>query len=286
MEAMTHDSADETAPETSARTPGEDSPGVEAPEVLFQPRVDLYTGRPAGCEIIAARGDGDLSCPLDPMLLPGAVAALTGIAEKQPGFRICWRAPSSLPDDERAVEAIRAAAARADTADCRLFVEVREGDLTDAPASWSKTLGALRAADIGIAFADFGAGFLRATKSDGAHGFETLEAIARMPCDEIQIAWSLADSLPTDRTAATALRACIEFAHELGRTVAATWVERPVHARIAQDFGLDFGQGGYFSEPLDRDALAEWVDYRLRVFGDNPNLAPFPIRRRGRAVGA
>ncbi len=284
MEAMTYDSADDAAPETVARAPDEDAPDVDVAPALFEPRVDLYTGRPAGCEIIPLSRQGDRELPTSQALLPGSIAALSEMAGKQSGFRICWRAPAALLDDAGMLAAIEKAARSAAAADCRLFVEIPESDLAANPAGWTEVLGALRAANIGIAFADFGAGFLRATKTDGVQGLETLEAIARMPCDEIQIAQSLADRLPTDRTAATATRACIEFAHELGRTVAATWVARPLHARIVQDFGIDYGQGSYFSDRLDRNELAEWIAYRMRVFGDNPNLAPFPIRRRGRPI--
>ena len=203
-----------------------------------------------------------------------------------PAFRVGWRAPPSLPGDFAALQAIEDAAALATGMNARLFVEAPECDLAAAPDRWAEALAALRARGVGIAFADFGDGFLRAIRSGGAQGVETLEAIARMPCDEIQIAQYLAESAPADQSAAAALRACVEFARELGRAVAATWVARPHHARLARDFGLDFGQGAYFSEPLDRDAFVEWFDQRMRVFGDRPSLAPLPVGRRGAPVGA
>ena len=286
MEAMTHDSAEETAPEPSARALDDDSPGLAPMRILFQPRVEFRTGRPVGCQIVAPSGDGDERGRLAPACLPAAVAALTGSVATGPAFRVGWRAPPSLPGDFAALQAIEDAAALATAMNARLFVEAPECDLAAAPDRWAEVLAALRARGVGIAFADFGDGFLRATRSGGAQGLEMLEAIARMPCDEIQIAQNLAENAPTDQSAAAALRACVEFAHELGRAVAGTWVARPHHARLARDFGLDFGQGAYFSEPLDRDAFAEWLARRLRVFGDMPSLAPLPVGRRGAPVGA
>lgn len=125
--------------------------------------------------------------------------------------------------------------------------EVTESLLAKADGPALANLHALRAAGIDILIDDFGT------------GYSTLSYLHTMPCNQVKLDGSFVHSLTHDERLRAIVRHSIELAHDLGMTVVAECIEDEQQLQILRDMGCDYGQGYFFSRPVNRDATFAYL---------------------------
>lgn len=113
-----------------------------------------------------------------------------------------------------------------------------------------RTLTALRALH------DSGA---RITLDDFGTGFTSLNALRRLPIDNIKIDRSFIATLASDAEDRTLVKTIIAMAHSLGRNVIAEGVETQQQLQILKDLGCEEAQGYFLAPPLGKDAVTSLI---------------------------
>jgi EAL domain-containing protein (putative c-di-GMP-specific phosphodiesterase class I) len=233
--------------------------------VLYQPKVDLSTGRAVGVEAFARW--------LHPTRGWVPPAAFIPIAEEtgmiQPIGRwvfneacreaACWArhtndAPilsvnlsgKQLHDPELEVELdnlLRESTLPAQ----RLRLEITESVAMQNAEATIQALWRLQKLGVRVVIDDFGT------------GYSSLSSLQRFPVDTLQLDHSFVANLGRSKEATTIAQAVIGLAHGLGLKVVAEGVERPDQIEHLRALGCEQAQGNYFSEPLDGAQLAAYL---------------------------
>lgn len=119
-----------------------------------------------------------------------------------------------------------------------VVIEIGESHLMGANGPAFTTLRKLRAAGFRIALDDFGT------------GASSLTAMRDLPVDMIKIDHSFVSGLGTDPADESIVAAIISVSHDLGLTVIAEGVERPLQADYLRAQGCDMAQGYLFGSPV------------------------------------
>jgi diguanylate cyclase (GGDEF)-like protein/PAS domain S-box-containing protein len=119
-----------------------------------------------------------------------------------------------------------------------VVIEIGESRLMGANGPAFTTLRKLRAAGFRIALDDFGT------------GASSLTAMRDLPVDLIKIDQSFVAGLGTDPADESIVAAIISVSHDLGLTVIAEGVERPLQADYLRAQGCDLAQGYLFGSPV------------------------------------
>lgn len=126
--------------------------------------------------------------------------------------------------------------------------EVTESLLARPDSPAIRSLRELRDAGIEILIDDFGT------------GYSTLSYLHTMPCNQVKLDGSFVHSITEDHRLRAIVRRSIELAHDLGMTVVAECIEDASQFEILRELGCDYGQGYYFSRPLDRAQTLQWLE--------------------------
>ncbi|MDV6374139.1 putative bifunctional diguanylate cyclase/phosphodiesterase [Deinococcus arenicola] len=133
-----------------------------------------------------------------------------------------------------------------------LELELTENALMQNPASVQRVLGSLRQLGVEITVDDFGT------------GYSSLAYLRDLPIGCVKIDRSFIDDLTSLRRApqyAVALiTAIVSIARTLNLRVVAEGIETHAQLEAVRNFGCDFGQGYFFSRPLDPDRVSELLD--------------------------
>jgi len=121
----------------------------------------------------------------------------------------------------------------------QVLLEVTETDAMADPKKTLEVFTQLKAVGVGISIADFGT------------GHSSLSWLRRLPIDELKIDRSLIASMSTDRCSADIVQLILNVGHELKLRVVAQGIESAIHLTWLKKLQCEFGQGFYFSEPLD-----------------------------------
>jgi EAL domain-containing protein (putative c-di-GMP-specific phosphodiesterase class I) len=105
----------------------------------------------------------------------------------------------------------------------------------------------LRAAGIGVAIDDFGA------------GFSSLGRLAELPIDTLKIDRMFTSRLPADRSACTLVSTIISLAHAFEMTTVAEGVETESQLEHLMRAGCDESQGYLHSRPLPKAEFEKWL---------------------------
>ncbi|MCG8443696.1 MAG: EAL domain-containing protein [Caulobacterales bacterium] len=219
-------------------------------ELRFQPIVDLRTLRPAGFEALLRWPGSDVE--------PEAVAALLDSSEL--AFEVGrWVREAALeaapvlcgPGGFVSVNVTAAELHRRDlpaqivdqiqmhaAAPGCLKLELTERRALDDVAAVAEVMGAVKAAGVGVALDDFGA---------GATSLAWLEAL---PIDTLKLDRQFVQAAPLRPRARAILAAMVELARELGMGVVAEGIETEDEADCARACGCQFGQGRRFAGAL------------------------------------
>lgn len=248
--------------------------------VGYQPVVDMRTALPVGFEVVARRDHPDrevaasrefssgaedpgLITVLDELVLRAAVDAGVSWQEAtgQP-LVISVNVSARHLSDPSFTERILAIHADSRLLPRTLCLEIAETALDLDPARAGAALSALHTAGVLISLDHFGAG-----RSSLAH-------LRDFPIDAVKIDRGFVDGLLAGDVDAAIVEGLLVMARGMGLTVVAQGVENvAVHSRLAE-LGCPLAQGSLFSDPLPREAVAE---YLRRELSTDPDSGTFPL---------
>ena len=238
--------------------------GADAIRAVFQPVVDLRTGRVTSAEALARwELDGRAVSPLRfvPMAEElGLGTELTAsIARQAVAALASWRRAGCTDVRSVAVNvgprdllrpglALRLAALVRDAGlePGSLTLEITERDIVGDVDEARAALEDLRAVGITVAIDDFGT------------GFSSLAYLARLPVQVLKIDRAFVATMETDDTIA---RVVVDLARSFGMRCIAEGIESEQQLRLLTQLGADGGQGWHCGRPQDAEGFA------LRVLG-------------------
>jgi diguanylate cyclase (GGDEF)-like protein len=237
--------------------------GLAAVVVLYQPVVDLATGRSTGTEALArlrrpngglvtpdrfieAAEDSGLIVPLGASVLELACAQqakwaqspLLGLRRVAVNLSARQLATPGLVDD------VTAALERNGLSAGSLCLELTESALIDSTPSTKRALEDLKSVGVALALDDFGT------------GWSSLAYLRRFPIDIIKVDRSFVSGLGTNADDAEVVRAVVSLGHALRLSTVAEGVETAEQAQYLRDIGCDYGQGYLFGRPATPERIA------------------------------
>ena len=228
--------------------------------LMFQPQIDLQSGRLIGTEALLRwkREDGfvppGLFIPLaekssyihaiGAIVITQATAALKRLAEA--GLEHVVVSINISPrqfEDPSLVGELLGQLARDGVPVGRLGIEVTE---TTAMENFSQVTGALdtfREAGGTVAIDDFGT------------GMASLEYVSKLPADHIKIDRAFVDGIGTDKRHEAILQIILELGRVIGAKLIAEGVETESQAVWLREHGCHIAQGWHFGRPMPLDDL-------------------------------
>lgn len=129
--------------------------------------------------------------------------------------------------------------------DC-LLIELTERSENCQSVKAMETLARLRLRGFRLALDDFGA------------GFSNMEAIERLPVNEIKIERQFIKRMEYEKSARAFVKMSIGLAHEMGIIATAEGVETIDQWAILRDLGCDCAQGYWVGKPISGSRLPQW----------------------------
>ncbi len=226
----------------------------ERVDIAYQPIMDLHDGRCIGIEALA-RFPHPFGAP-DVTLILARTVDLSLELERL-AIREAWKVIPSLGPEQflalnvspdALVELARRANLRTDLPLTQLVVEITEHSAVDSYSALHRELAPLREQGLRIAVDDAGA------------GYASLRHVLELQPDFIKVDRSLIHGIADDHARRVAVSAFLSLALDLGSTVVAEGVERPVDLDAVRDLGLHAVQGYLLGRPtLDPSALSRWI---------------------------
>ena len=149
--------------------------------------------------------------------------------------------------DARLVTDLQAALQETGIDPSRLQLEMTESIAAADPKLTVTVLAHLKHMGIGVILDDFGT------------GSTSLRGLRQFPVDALKIDLSLVREMQTDRAIADIVELIITLAHKMNLKVIAEGIENIRQAERLLKLGCEYGQGYYFSQPLDAQAAQEFM---------------------------
>ncbi|MFD2093324.1 putative bifunctional diguanylate cyclase/phosphodiesterase [Blastococcus deserti] len=234
---------------------------------VYQPLVDLRTGRPIGAEalvrwqhpidgtrppdqFIALAEESGLITEIGAMVLDDAcrqAARWVAQAPADADLLVTVNLSARQVADDRIVDQVAAALAASGLEPHRLVLEITETVLMHDRDAAAATLWQLKALGVRIAIDDFGT------------GYSSLAYLRRFPIDMLKVAREFVDGLGRDAHDDVITRAIVELAGTLGLLTVAEGIETNEQSRYVAGLGCDLAQGYLFSRPIEADAVGTLV---------------------------
>ena len=223
---------------------------------LFQPKVDLASGRVIGVEALArwAADDGSIVSPLEfipvaedtGLIVPLGRAILEqscramGVVREQTGsaMKVAVNVSARQFRHEGFLDDVRAAAERSDLPYECLELEITESLLLGDMGLVGAKLRELSALGVAVSIDDFGT------------GYSSLSYLSRLPLDRIKIDRSFVQRLNGGQSDVDLLQAIIQMGKSLRLRVLAEGVETRDDADTLTEMGCDEAQGYFFGKPM------------------------------------
>ncbi|MFL6602674.1 MAG: putative bifunctional diguanylate cyclase/phosphodiesterase [Steroidobacteraceae bacterium] len=237
--------------------------------LLFQPIVDLRTYRMVGAEallrwrhpvesvlapdkFLRIAEEAGLMVPITRWIILRVIKLagewLRRLPANQKFFISINLSPTALRDPGLA-EYIAALLRETQLPPSLLKFELTEAALISNVGAARETLDRLHAMGIQLMLDDFGT------------GYSSLSYLQLFPFDFVKIDRPFVNSSGSDQANTGMMAALVQMAGSLKLTAIAEIIETEAAARALQEMGCDFGQGYYFSEPIE----AELALQRLRT---------------------
>ena len=247
--------------------------------VVYQPLVDLGSGRLRGAEALARWTHPTLGTisPLEfiPLAESSGLIVPLGrwVLQTACTAAAAWRsakgtaAPSLSVNvsrlqlaDELFADQVSEVLARTGLPPDRLCLEITESVLSDDPDIEGR-LGRLQALGLRLSIDDFGT------------GVSSLSALARLPVDELKIDKGFIDDITTSERSRKLVQSVVALGRSLGLTTLAEGVETTEQHQVLQAMGCEAGQGWLFGRPGPASVLDTSGGRRLRVLPSDEVVA-------------
>jgi diguanylate cyclase (GGDEF)-like protein/PAS domain S-box-containing protein len=129
----------------------------------------------------------------------------------------------------------------------RLQLEITENVAASDPKLTDAILAQLKHMGVGITMDDFGI------------GSSSLSGLRRFPVDALKIDRTLIAEMQTDRTASDMVEVIITLARKMNLHVIAEGIETTRQMERLIELGCEFGQGYFFSQPLEAKAALQYL---------------------------
>jgi len=129
----------------------------------------------------------------------------------------------------------------------RLKLEITESVLMENAVAARAILEKLQARHIRVCLDDFGT------------GYSSLSYLHRLPINTLKVDRSFVGNLELDEKNFNIVKAIITLAQSLGLDVIAEGVETLQQIEVLRSLGCEYGQGYYFSRPLDEKAAIDFL---------------------------
>lgn len=236
--------------------------------VVYQPVMDLRTGRCVGAEALArwtldgggavspesfvpvAEGSGQ-SVELALTVLRTTVRDLSSLLRASPHLSVNINLSAAELVSERFVTELDAILAAHDLPASAITFELTERALIATDAARA-TIDRLRSRGHRVAIDDFGT------------GYSSLSYLSALPLDQIKIDKAFIHSIGTEAATSQVVTHIIEMARELGIETLAEGVETEGQRAWLAAHGVEQGQGWAFSRALSADGLRGFLDGEQR----------------------
>lgn len=245
--------------------------------VVYQPIVDLPTGRMSGVEALVRWQHPELG-----LLYPDtfiSIAEETGrigevdrwvMAEglkqlerwdaeagRSLGLSLSVNCSARDLHEPHFADQVRTLLAQGPDRAGRLVIEITESLLVDDPLRAVAVLEALHAEGVRFAMDDFGT------------GYSSLSVIHALPVDTVKIDRAFVQRMDEDEAAREMVRTVIGFARTLGTDIVAEGIETAEQRDALVEMGCDWGQGYLFDRPLPPSEISA----RIRAEAPPPAAA-------------
>lgn len=129
----------------------------------------------------------------------------------------------------------------------RLQLEMTEGIALADPKLTVTVLTHLKHFGIGVVLDDFGT------------GSTSLVGLREFPVDALKIDRSLIREMQSDRATSDIVELIVGLAHKMGMKAIAEGIETPRQLERLVELGCEFGQGYYFSQPMEAKAVLQFM---------------------------
>jgi len=233
-------------------------------EPLFQPKVDLITGKPCGCEMLLRWQHPQLGLIYPNKFIPLAerenlIGELTRwvvnkylnkfckLMKINSNFHVAINiSPVDLLDDAL-LNSINEIIDESHFPEGNLYIEVTENAIMKNPIRSAEILGMFHSGGIMVSIDDFGT------------GYSSLAYLQKFPISELKIDKSFISDLTKGSANHSIVKATIAMAHDLGITVVAEGVEDKSVLNLLKSLGCDRVQGFLYCRPVEFDQLEEWL---------------------------
>jgi diguanylate cyclase (GGDEF)-like protein len=231
--------------------------------VLYQPQVEIATGRVVGAEALLRWRHPERGLLTPDRFLP--VAEETGIVIPldQHVLRCAlreaaqWRDLPGTDSDLRVavnfsvrtlqsaglVEMVQRSLEEAGVPGSCLEIELTESSAVADPDSLGGILRSLAELGVTIAIDDVGT------------GYSSLALLHKLPAQRLKIDRSFVQRIPEDSSSRSVVEAVLLLADRLGQSVVAEGIETAEQARQLIELGCRFGQGYLFARPVEAEEL-------------------------------
>lgn len=131
-----------------------------------------------------------------------------------------------------------------------LNLEITESAIMEDPASAIDKLTRLKEHGIRLSVDDFGT------------GYSSMSYLKRFPLDHLKIDLGFVRTIDTDQENLEIVKAIISLAHSLRLSVVGEGVEQAAQGDILRALGCEYGQGFFYSRPLDRAGAEAYLATR------------------------
>ncbi|EAR09708.1 EAL domain-containing protein [Reinekea blandensis] len=232
--------------------------------VVFQPKVELETRKPVGCEALARWSFEEKPVPPDSFINIAQNAGFIDqldlcIAEQvlekthllnELGHKITVSlnmSPSEVGDrkfESQFLDKVTQTNLEID----RLEVEITEEEPVRDYEYLSEFLEKLQNAGLRIALDDFG------------KGYSSLMHITKLTVDVIKVDREFVNDFLHNRSSAMAIELSVALAERLGLELIAEGIETEEQETKLKELGVRFGQGYFYAKPMPWDDFVNWLN--------------------------
>jgi len=241
-------------------------------EAVFQPKIDLNTNKPCGCELltqwrhprfgvispikfIPLAERESLIGKLTLLVFEKSATQLKSIIEASNNFQISINVSPLNLLDTTLLNDLKKIMHRIGFPASRLTIEVTENAIMTNPLRSARVLEEFAESGIQVSVDDFGT------------GYSSLSYLQKFPINELKIDKSFVIGLHQKSNNYPIVNATIAMAHDLGLSVVAEGVEDIRVMRLLEKLGCNRVQGYHFTKALTYEELVKWLnDFDMSVY--------------------